>query len=211
MTSSASSASPTFPGPAPIDGAGSGQTPATADAAPEADGQKVLRDTDAEAVALARRLLREAPYMTLAVLHPQTGFPFASRVLTVTGDDGVPAILASALSGHSKGLAADPRCSLLAGEPGKGDPLAHPRITLQCIAESVPRDSESHHRLRDLFLARHPKSKLYIDFPDFGFSRLLPQDAALNGGFGRAYRIDSRDLVGAIAAPGPDSKATTGN
>lgn len=133
--------------------------------------------------------------MALAVLDPSTGFPSASRALTAADLDGVPVILVSALSGHTKGLIADPRCSLLAGEPGKGDPLAHPRITVQCRAEVVARPGDVHDRLRQRFLDVHPKAALYVDFPDFRFFRLVPQSAALNAGFGRAYALAADDLV----------------
>jgi putative heme iron utilization protein len=165
-----------------------------------ADKPQVLRDTDDEARRLARVLVRGARYMALAVLEPQTGHPFASRVLTGTDVDGAPVILVSALSTHTSALLADPRCSLLAGEPGKGDPLAHPRITVQCNAETVARETPDHLRIRQRFLDRHPKAQLYVDFPDFRFFRLLPQAASLNGGFGRAYALDGSDLL--ISDPG---------
>jgi heme iron utilization protein len=159
------------------------------------DKPQLLRETDEEARRLARTLMRDARYMALAVLDPATGFPSASRALTATDLDGVPVILASALSGHTKGLLADPRCSLLAGEPGKGDPLAHPRITVQCLADVVERPGEAHDRLRARFLDFHPKAALYVDFPDFRFFRLVPQSAALNAGFGRAYALTRQDLL----------------
>jgi putative heme iron utilization protein len=159
------------------------------------DKPAVLRETDEEARRLARMLVRGARHMALAVIDPETGFPSASRALTATDLDGTPVILASALSTHTKALLADPRCSLLAGEPGKGDPLAHPRITLQCRAASVPRGDQVHDRLRQRFLDRHPKASLYIDFPDFRFFRLESQSASLNGGFGRAYALPGNDLV----------------
>jgi putative heme iron utilization protein len=154
-----------------------------------------LRETDDEARKLARTLLRSARYAALAVLDPETGFPFASRVLLGTDIDGVPVILVSALSTHTKALAADVRASLLTGEPGKGDPLAYARLTTQCRAEQVERDTLLHARIRTRFLDRHAKAKLYIDFPDFRFFRLIPQSASLNGGFGRAYILDGSDLV----------------
>ncbi|WJR65943.1 pyridoxamine 5'-phosphate oxidase family protein [Neorhizobium sp. CSC1952] len=174
--------------------------PPQADQPPRNDEQKVLRDTDDEARRLARTLVRGARYMALAVLDPETGFPSVSRALTGTDVDGVPVILVSGLSGHTKGLVADPRCSLLAGEPGKGDPLAHPRITVQCLAESVARDTPEHARIRRRFLDRHPKAALYADFGDFRFVRITPQNASLNGGFGRAYLLSGDDLV--IREPG---------
>ncbi|NML72900.1 HugZ family protein [Rhizobium sp. S-51] len=159
------------------------------------DKPSVIRETDEEARALARRLLRSARYVSLAVLDPQTGFPSVSRVLLGTDTDGSAVILVSGLSAHTKALSADRRASLLAGEPGKGDPLAYARLTLHCLAESVERDSADHARLRTRFIARHPKSKLYIDFPDFRFFRLVPQSASLNGGFGRAYILGAEDFL----------------
>ncbi|MBY5751917.1 HugZ family protein [Rhizobium leguminosarum bv. viciae] len=154
-----------------------------------------LRETDDEARKLARVLLRSARYAAIAVLDPETGFPFASRVLVATDIDGTPVILVSKLSAHTKALAKDPRASLLTGEPGKGDPLAYPRLTTQCLAELVERGNAIHERIRTRFLDRHSKAALYIDFPDFLFFRLKPEQASLNGGFGRAYLLDGNDLV----------------
>lgn len=159
------------------------------------DRAKVLRDTDDEARRLARTLLRSARSTSLAVLEPETGHPLATRVLTGLDIDGAPAILVSALSVHTKALRADPRCSVLAGEPGKGDPLAHPRLSVIATANEVVRDTREHARLRERFIRRHPKAKLYVDFPDFTFFRLVPLRANLNGGFGKAYLLSSEDLM----------------
>ncbi len=158
------------------------------------DKPQVIRDTDDDARRQARILLRGARFAAIGVIDPETGFPSVSRVLLGMDSDGAAVILVSGLSAHTTALLADPRASLLTGEPAKGDPLAHPRLTLQCTAESVERDSETHLRLRTRFLARHPKSQLYIDFPDFRFFRLQPERASLNGGFGRAYHLSSQDF-----------------
>lgn len=155
----------------------------------------VLRPVDAEAAALARSLVRTARYGALAVLEPDGGAPLASRVAVATDIDGAPVILVSALSGHTAGLAADPRCSLLVGEPGKGDPLAHPRIGIACRAEKLQRGAPAQRRVEWRFLSRHPKAKLYAGFPDFAFFRLEPHKASLNGGFGKAYSLARPDLL----------------
>ncbi len=160
-----------------------------------AEKKDVLRETDGEAVRLAKTLVRTARYGALAVLDPETGVPLASRVATATDMDGAPLILVSALSAHTGGLEADGRCSLLLGEPGRGDPLAHPRITLVCEAKKLERASADHERARRRFLNRHPKAKLYVDFPDFCLFRLEPQRASLNGGFGKAYALERGDLL----------------
>ena len=162
-----------------------------------AEKPSVLRETDDEARKLARILLRSARSAALAVIEPASnGFPFVSRVLVGIDTDGTPVTLVSALSTHTQALAADNRCSLLSGEVGKGDPLAHPRLTVQCEAEKI----EYGHAPR-----RHPKSELYIDFPDFTFFRLQPVKASLNGGFGRAYALDGKDLL--IYSPAIDDLA----
>lgn len=129
------------------------------------------------------------------MLEPGTGAPMASRVAVVTDIDGTPIILVSSLSGHTPGLLDDPRCSLLLGEPGKGDPLAHPRITIACRAARLERGSTDHTRVSRRFLARHPKAKLYADFGDFAYFLLHPEGASLNGGFGKAYRLTRDDLL----------------
>jgi putative heme iron utilization protein len=158
------------------------------------DEPKTLRDTDDAARQLARELVLTARFGAIAVIDPQTGYPNSSRVLTATDGGGNPVILASRLAAHTKALLASPRCSLLIGEPGKGDPLAWPRISLQCDAEQIGSAHPEREHLRTRFLRRHPKASLYIDFPDFMFFRLVPVAASLNGGFGKAYALTPDDL-----------------
>jgi putative heme iron utilization protein len=80
--------------------------------------------------ALARSLLRRARSGTLATLDAGTGAPFASLVSVATDSDGSPLFLVSTLAAHTGHLAHDPRASLLLAAGGKGDPLAHPRLTV---------------------------------------------------------------------------------
>jgi putative heme iron utilization protein len=165
----------------------------------EGPGKNVIRETDAEAVRLAKTLLRSARFGALAVLEPQTGAPLASRVGVATDIDGAPLILVSMLSAHTPALLANPSCSLLLGEPGKGDPLAHPRLSLACRATRLERGSGEHVRAERRYLNRNPKAKLYSGLGDFSIFRLEPGRASLNGGFGKAYLLDRADLVTAGA------------
>lgn len=155
----------------------------------------VIRQTDAEAVRLAKTLIRSARFGALAVLEHGSGQPLASRVAVATDLDGAPVVLVSSLSAHTGALIADERASLLLGEPGKGDPLAHPRITLMCRAERLEPGSEAYARVRRRYLNRQPKAGLYVDFPDFVFFRLNPKGASLNGGFGKAYALTAADVL----------------
>lgn len=152
-----------------------------------------IRPTDDEARHLARTLLAEARWAALSTLDEQ-GHPAVSLVSFALDDNLNPVLLVSALSSHTGQLRKDPRCALLVGEPGKGDPLTHPRVSLSCTAEFVIRPSGENDRLRRLYLKRQPKAELYIDFGDFTFVKLTPITASLNGGFGKAYRLTPDDL-----------------
>jgi hypothetical protein len=152
-----------------------------------------IRQTDDQARNLARSLLDEARWAALSTLD-ETGHPSVSLVSFTLDEDRNPILLVSALSNHTSQLRKDPRCALLVGEPGKGDPLAHPRVTISCTAEFIARPSAENDRLRPLYLKRHPKAELYIDFGDFTFVKLMPIAASLNGGFGKAYRLAPDDL-----------------
>ncbi len=158
-----------------------------------------VRPTDAQARMLARGLLRGARSGALASLG-RDGHPAASLVSLATDIDGAPLILVSALSAHTGNLSADPRASLLIAPGGKGDPLAHARITLKLRAARIERDSEDGARVRRRFLARQPKAALYADFGDFSFFSLAIEGASLNGGFGRAYELQPSDILSDPAA-----------
>ena len=155
----------------------------------------VIRETDAEAVRLAKTLTRTARFGALGVLDPDTGVPLASRVGVATDADGTPLILVSQLSAHTKAILADPRCSLLVGEPGKGDPLAYPRITVVCRARKLEPGTPERARAERRYLNRNPKAKLYVGLGDFSFFRLEVERASLNGGFGKAYLLSRDDIV----------------
>jgi putative heme iron utilization protein len=157
--------------------------------------KSTIRETDADAIQLAKTLLRTPRSGALASLDPQTGAPIATRVGTATDFAGRPVLLISGLTAHFKALENDPRCSLLLGEPGKGDPLAHPRLTVSALACFVERDSDEHKALAWRYINHQPKAKLYVDLGDFRFVILDPQSASLNGGFGKAYVLTADDLL----------------
>ena len=165
-----------------------------------AEPRSMLQPVDDAVRAEARRLTRAARFGAIAVLEPHSGVPLVSRTAVATDIDGAPVMLMSRLSAHTAALDGDPRCSLLLGEPGRGDPLAHPRITVIGEARRIDRDSPSGARVRARYLARHPKAQLYVDFADFGFFRLEPARASLNGGFGKASLLERTDLLGASPA-----------
>jgi heme iron utilization protein len=150
---------------------------------------------DFDPAALGKTLLRTIRAGTLATLDRNTGHPFASLVNVATDVDGAPLILTSRLSTHTANLEADGRASILLAETGKGDPLAHPRLTVLGTMARLERDTADEQRVRRRFLARHPKSELYAGFGDFVFWRLGLVSAHLNGGFARAADLKASDIL----------------
>ena len=147
---------------------------------------------DDEARRHAGTLLRRSRFGAMATLDPSTGAPLASRVSLATAQTGDPIFLISRLSAHFGALEADRRCSLLIGEPGPGDPLAHPRMTL--TGRSIMVEGKGFAALRGRFLSRHPKALAYADFGDFALWRFKVEGASFIRGFGRAHELERSDL-----------------
>ncbi len=152
----------------------------------------------ADAVADAKRLMRTARTAALATIDPESGAPLTTLVGVASDFDGAPLFLMSTLARHTQHLAADPRASvLLTEESERGDPLNHPRLTLNGSIRWAELLSA-----RTRYLQRNPKAKLYVDFADFAFFRLAIANVHFNGGFGRADALIPSDILTA-----PESEA----
>ncbi len=154
---------------------------------------------DFDPIAVAKGLLRATRAGALATIDRNTGHPFSSLVNIATDADGSPLILVSRLSTHTANIEHDARASVLLASTGKGDPLAHPRLTVLGTFMQIDRDSPEGARVRRRFLARHPKSQLYAGFGDFAFWRLKVVSAHLNGGFARAADLKACDIMTDLA------------
>lgn len=147
------------------------------------------QDPDFKPVAESKRLLRTIRTATLATLTGG-GAPFATLTAIATDYDGAPILLLSRLAHHTGNLERDGRCSLLLAQGGRGDPMAHPRLTL--VATAARTQSAA---ARARFLNRNPKAQLYADFPDFSFWRAEVAAVHLNGGFARAADFGPAELL----------------
>lgn len=172
----------------PLPGAMPGRTP-----------ENAPQPTDFAPRDLSKALLRVTRAGTLATLDRNTGHPFASLVNVATDVDGCPLILVSKLATHTANLECDGRASLLLAETGKGDALAHPRLTVLGTFKPVGRGSADEPRIRRRFLIRHPKSELYAGFADFAFWQMDVASAHLNGGFARAADLTAADVLTDLA------------
>jgi heme iron utilization protein len=150
---------------------------------------------DFNPIAVAKGLLRVIRAGALASIDRNTGHPFSSLVNVATDADGSPLILVSRLSTHTANIEVDPRASILLASAGKGDPLAHPRLTVLGTFANIKPDAPDAARIRRRFLCRHPKARLYAGFADFMFWRLQILSAHLNGGFARAADLKAGDVM----------------
>lgn len=153
-----------------------------------------VHETNEEAFALTQKLLTETKYAALGVNEVESDFPLVSRVAACFDEQLGLFFAGSDLSTHSKCLVKDTKCSLMLGEPGKGDGLAYARITFVGQTSRMPNGHELRSQYREAFLKTHPKAELYIDFGDFGFYPIQLERGLLNGGFGKAYHLDENDL-----------------
>lgn len=153
-----------------------------------------IRPTDDDARQMARDLLAGARFAALGVvLHD--GSPMVTRIAFGLSPQGQPLSLVSDLAAHTRALAANPACSLLVGEPGpRGDPLTHPRLTLQARATFLRNGAAGYDEMATHYLRGHPKSRLYIGFADFSFALFAPRRGHLNGGFGKAFELTPADM-----------------
>jgi len=154
-----------------------------------------FRPADDTARQLARDLIDGATYGALAALRPNNQLPSISRIALATDEAGFLVTLISTLADHTRALRSNPACALLIGEPGDtGDPLTHPRLSLDAVAKFIARDSTEHTKLRARYLTLRPKATIYVDFADFSFVRFDVSNGMLNGGFGKAWRLAPADL-----------------
>lgn len=135
---------------------------------------------------MIRSLIASARHGALGTLTAEGAPAVSLAALGWTGDVR-PVIITSHLSAHTGHMERDPRVSLLIGEIGKGDPLAHPRLTLLGQARDARPGGDSYDRLRKIYLSQHPKAGLYVDLPGFWFWEIEPAKVSLNGGFGKAW------------------------
>ncbi|MGB6133373.1 MAG: DUF2470 domain-containing protein [Acidobacteriaceae bacterium] len=135
---------------------------------------------------------------TMSRRHP--GFPFGSLMPFALDPAGRPIFLISSMAMHTQNLSADPKCSLFAAQPSsEGDPLGAARATLVGDAQPVPAADLG--AVREVYEARHPNSRYWVDFPDFSFYRLQPAGLYYVGGFGVMGWVDADDYE--TASPDP--------
>ncbi|MFZ1343487.1 HugZ family protein [Thiothrix eikelboomii] len=106
-------------------------------------------------------------------------------------------IFISELAVHTQNLLQTHRCSLLfiEDEVHTNNLFARQRVSLQCTAENLARDSRDYQNVLDLFHQRFGKLiALLQTLPDFHLFCLTPNSGNYVAGFGKAYSLSGSDL-----------------
>lgn len=150
---------------------------------------------DPNTKATLHALLAELPVASLGTL--QEGAPFVSMVPVVPAPDGAGFLIhVSGLAQHTRDLRADARASLMLVVPMEEgqNPLALPRVTVQGVAEELPRESSRHDQAARAYLARFPEAEMTLGLGDFSFFLIRPTSGRLVLGFGRALSLDANQI-----------------
>lgn len=161
-------------------------------------GPQLPEPSHAERTRTLASLVSIGTLSTMSRRHP--GFPFGSLMPFALDSAGRPILLISSMAMHTQNLSADRRCSLFVAQPSPdGDPLGSARATL--IGEALPVPASDLTVVREVYEARHPNSRYWVDFPDFSFYRLQPEGLYYVGGFGVMGWVEAREYEAAFPDP----------
>ncbi|CAM9567515.1 unnamed protein product, partial [Ectocarpus fasciculatus] len=155
---------------------------------------------------LSREIVKGSYYATLSTIQTEgagnpgvVNYPFGS-VADIADEEpstGRPLLLLSELERNVINLNSNPLCSLHLvtlpetiaqfTHPEHYDIMTKPRTTLMGQLERVP--DEELDAAKETYLKKHPSSKAWINFSDFGMYRMVVEDVYVVGGFGNDHYI----------------------
>lgn len=106
-------------------------------------------------------------------------------------------VYVSELSTHTENLSSTGRCSVLfiEDETAAKHLFARRRVTLQCQAEEIQRESQEFEKILDLFVERFGKfMDMMRKLKDFHLFRISPEKGAYVAGFAQAYTLQGEGL-----------------
>lgn len=118
------------------------------------------------------------------------GHPFGSVVPFMLDREGLPLLLLSHLSQHTKNIDADPHCGLTLIEAGAGD--VQQRCRLSAVGDTRPVEGETD---VERYFDYYPQSRMYHEELGFRFYRFRPERFHWNGGFATARWFSTARIV----------------
>jgi putative heme iron utilization protein len=155
---------------------------------------------DAESLEILSRLIRSQRVGALGTLR--NGAPHVSMVVcAVAADFSAFWVHLSRLAFHTQNILQDTRVGLMIAEPDDGsrDPQTLARISIQCEARPLAKESQEFGEARSLYLARFPEAIGNFELGDFDLFRIEPQSARFVAGFGRIFNLGPANFRAAAA------------
>jgi len=146
----------------------------------------------------ARTLMHMGGASSLAtVSQKHQGYPFCSMVPYAIDSSASPIFLISQMATHTKNVRASSLATLLVTEASGS--LGGARISV--MGETTLVEGEAIKGVAEAYLAKHPESKQWVDFADFGFYRMSVQDVYFIGGFGSMGWVSAEEYSAAEPDP----------
>lgn len=142
------------------------------------------------------RLIRKARIAALGTLHE--GQPNLAMVAYAFAEDfSAFYIHVSRLGKHTRDMEIDPHVSLLIAETddSRPDPQTLARVSLQGVAEILPKGDQDYTQIKHLYLVRFPVSEALFNLGDFNLWRITPTGGRFVAGFARAFNLVQETLV----------------
>lgn len=136
------------------------------------------------------RLIRSTRIAALGTL--QDGKPNLAMVAYAFADDfSAFYIHVSRLGKHTADMENDPRVSLLIAETDdrRADPQTLARVSLQGVAEILPRNARDYVQVKKIYLERFPEAEQLFSLGDFNLWKITPRSGRFVAGFGRAFNL----------------------
>lgn len=149
-----------------------------------------------QAQAAYTKFLDDISSLILATCSPE-GTPNASYAPFVTDDDRNFYIYISGLSTHTQNLATTGKASIMAieDEAKTTQLFARARLTFECTAQELERDTPHWEAIADRFADRFGKIiDLFRPLADFRIVKLMPSSGRFVIGFGAAYDVSGEHL-----------------
>jgi putative heme iron utilization protein len=151
-----------------------------------------------------RTLIQSRRVAALGTLDAaQSAQPFVSMVPYAVWPQAAALVVhLSGLAAHTRNLQTHPQASLLvmAGEVAHEPVHALQRVTLDVVAETPKRDSDTWRAARGVYLARFPEAEPMTELGDFRFVLLRPAGARQVAGFGAARSVDADEIRRVLTA-----------
>ncbi len=142
----------------------------------------------------AHKMITKHSVAMVSTITTEKGIPKPyGSVMPFALTKGLPYVFISDLAVHTDNIKKNPNVSFVVFQPDKnGNVFNGARVTFSGKLV-MAKDKKVIAKLRKAYLAKHPVSKIFINFGDFNFYVLEIEEIYFIGGFGEIGVVDLKD------------------